>query len=331
MIKTAKIIFGNEEFIENYKKLKSSKKMAKLYGCDKKTITTHAKEIGYDYTTPLLLTPKQKQEILDNYDICSSTYLAEKYGVSRSTILKIWMNSNKRGKLHRHYPLDESYFDTIDSKDKAYFLGFMSADGNVYSSEHYSGDRQNRFSLTLKNDDEYILELFKKYLKTTKPLSYTTKNNKYYDSTHARLEISSNRIVVALAKYNIIPRKSYPFEICRLSEEYMSHYLRGYFDGDGSITFKMPLSRTMVSYTGFVHNLEKIQDYLKTSHNIDMHVSVSTSKQYPAPFGQLRSSNIQTTYNFLKYIYQDCEDLCLTRKKERADNFIKEFDQRFNK
>lgn len=331
MIKTAKIIFNDEEFVENYKRLKSSRKMAKLYGCDKKTITTHAKEINYDYSVPLLLTFEQEQEILSNYNIYSSTYLAKEYGVSRSTILKIWMNSDKRGKLHRHYPLDETYFDVIDSKDKAYFLGFMSADGNVYSSEHYAGDRQNRFSITLKNDDEYILELFKKYLKTTKPLSHITKKNKYYVSTHARLELSSNKIVEALTMYNIVPRKSYPFEICQLDDEYMSHYLRGYFDGDGSITFRMPLSRTIVAYSGFVHNLEKIQEYLRKSHGIDMHISVSTSKQYSAPFGQLRSSNLQTTYNFLKYIYQDCEDLCLTRKKERADNFIKEFDQRFNK
>lgn len=305
--------------------------MGKLYGCDKATITSHARKIGYDYTVPLLLTHEQEQEILDKYDIFSSTYLAKEYNVSKSTILKIWMNSDKRGKSHRHYPLDETYFDIIDSKDKAYFLGFMSADGNVYSSEHYTGDRQNRFSLALKSDDEYILELFKKYLKTTKPLSRTSQKNKYYTSIHSKLELSSNRIVEALAKYNIVPRKSILFEICQLDDEYMSHYLRGYFDGDGSITFKMPLSKTMISYTGFIHNLEKIQEYLRKSQNIDMHISVSASKQYPAPFGQLRSSNLRTSYNFLKYIYQDCGNLYLTRKKERADNFIKEFDQRFNK
>ena len=43
--------FGsNEIFIENYERLKSSRKMGELYGCDKKTITNHAKKIGYDYS-----------------------------------------------------------------------------------------------------------------------------------------------------------------------------------------------------------------------------------------------------------------------------------------
>ena len=46
------IDFGDDEtFIDNYKKLKSSRKMGELYGCDKKSITTHAKKIGYDYSS----------------------------------------------------------------------------------------------------------------------------------------------------------------------------------------------------------------------------------------------------------------------------------------
>lgn len=44
-----KIVFdSNENFIANYNKLKSSRKMAELYGCTKTTILKHAKEIGYD-------------------------------------------------------------------------------------------------------------------------------------------------------------------------------------------------------------------------------------------------------------------------------------------
>ena len=45
------IDFGkNEDFIKNYQLLKSSRKMAELYHCDKKTILSHAKKIGYDYS-----------------------------------------------------------------------------------------------------------------------------------------------------------------------------------------------------------------------------------------------------------------------------------------
>ena len=44
-----KINFGsNENFIANYEKLKSSRKMAKLYNCTKSTVLRHAQSIGYD-------------------------------------------------------------------------------------------------------------------------------------------------------------------------------------------------------------------------------------------------------------------------------------------
>lgn len=43
------INFGsNESFIENYEKLKSSRKMADLYSCDKSSVLNHAKKIGYN-------------------------------------------------------------------------------------------------------------------------------------------------------------------------------------------------------------------------------------------------------------------------------------------
>lgn len=46
-----RIDFGDDKtFIENYERLKSSRKMGELYGCDKKTVTSHAKKIGYDYS-----------------------------------------------------------------------------------------------------------------------------------------------------------------------------------------------------------------------------------------------------------------------------------------
>lgn len=42
--------FEEKEFVKNYDNLKSSRKMAELYSCDRKTITAYARKIGYDYT-----------------------------------------------------------------------------------------------------------------------------------------------------------------------------------------------------------------------------------------------------------------------------------------
>ena len=95
------INFGSDEdFIQNYYELKSSRKMGELYGCDKTSVLNHAKKIGFN--TKLVQTPKlsdeDKQRIISLYNEKTSTELAEEYNVSRGMITKIWYDANLKGK-----------------------------------------------------------------------------------------------------------------------------------------------------------------------------------------------------------------------------------------
>lgn len=85
-----KIDFGsNESFIENYEKLKSSRKMGELYGCDKGTITKHARDIGYDYTgnKEVKITNIPIEEIINKYEeLQSAKKVGELYGCSSTAI-----------------------------------------------------------------------------------------------------------------------------------------------------------------------------------------------------------------------------------------------------
>lgn len=96
-----KIDFGpDEEFIKNYQELKSSRKMAELYGCTKNPVLKHAKEIGFDINSVqnYKLTEKDKEEIRNLYNIKTSTELAKQYNVSRGMITKVWYDANLKGK-----------------------------------------------------------------------------------------------------------------------------------------------------------------------------------------------------------------------------------------
>jgi biotin operon repressor len=97
-----KIEFGSDEqFIENYQKLKSAQKMGELYGCSKTTILKHAKDIGYDVNTnkEYKLSTQDKEEILAAYtQNITSTELAKKYNVPRGMITKIWSDAGLSGK-----------------------------------------------------------------------------------------------------------------------------------------------------------------------------------------------------------------------------------------
>lgn len=97
-----KIDFGSdEEFIANYQKLKSSRKMAELYQCTKTTILNHAKKIGFnpsDASKQPKLSEQDKEQIKSLYNEKTSTELAKEYNVSRGMITKIWYDANLKGK-----------------------------------------------------------------------------------------------------------------------------------------------------------------------------------------------------------------------------------------
>ena len=84
------IDFGkDEDFIANYEKLKSSRKMGELYGCDKSSITAHAKKIGYNYSSnkerKITLIPIE-QVIRDYEELQSTNKVGEKYGCSGTSV-----------------------------------------------------------------------------------------------------------------------------------------------------------------------------------------------------------------------------------------------------
>ncbi len=92
---------NDQEFINKYKELKSSRKMGEYFNCSKSTILNYAKKIGFDTKSVqnYKLSEKDKQEILAAYGTkITSTQLANKYNVSRGMITKIWYDANLKGK-----------------------------------------------------------------------------------------------------------------------------------------------------------------------------------------------------------------------------------------
>lgn len=301
--------------------------MAQKYGCDKGTILKYAKEIGYKNQLTGKLNENQKKEILTQYNFKTSVELAKEYNVSRGQITKLWYDHNLIGKDRNIYPFDYKYFEKIDSYDKAYFLGFLAADGNV--SQRENKESQAIIRLSLQKTDCAILDMFKFYINSDKPLYISTRQCSYISYIYS-LELVSSKMALDLEKYNIIPNKTYDYEIVDLGKEYMSHFFRGYFDGDGCITcsnnaFHTP-SQYYISITGFEHNLLRMQNYLYKQENIDSVIILDNREEkrnkFNMPFGSLTFSNINEKYKFIEYIYKDKQDIYLPRKRYLAECFI---------
>ena len=91
---------NKEKFIELYYQLKSAKKMAEYIGCSSTTILNQAKL--YDFDVSLVqeykLTEQDKEKIIQQYYIKTSTELAQEYNVSRGMITKLWYDNGLKGK-----------------------------------------------------------------------------------------------------------------------------------------------------------------------------------------------------------------------------------------
>lgn len=239
-------------------------------------------------------------------------------GINPETISGIWYRHNLIGKTARIYTLDETILDDINTEEKAYFLGFFAADGCVSKNE----TKQDTITFSLHQQDDYILERFYKIFGSNKPV-LINKNG------YARFEISSNHICEQLYKLGFSPRKTYQNTFCLLEKNLMQHYLRGYFDGDGSVGDKSLLNKSHLVISGYEKNMNKIGDFLLKEKHISNSFGWDKRKQYTDHndrFGFLVFTNKLNKYCFLKYIYEDAS-IYLFRKYERAMKFIEEIEK----
>ncbi|MEK6881811.1 MAG: LAGLIDADG family homing endonuclease [Nanoarchaeota archaeon] len=125
---------------------------------------------------------------------------------------------------------NENFFASIDSETKAYWLGFIAADGNVYN---------NRLTLVCASKDKEHLIRFQNAVGTKRNLRFETHrySKQYSESSSYRLRIGSTQLVQDLIRNNIVPKKSLILKFPKLRENLMRHFIRGYFDGDGCITY----------------------------------------------------------------------------------------------
>ena len=301
-----------------YEELKSSRKVGKYFGVDHKTVTDFAKEIGYDYKVRDEISEETKQYIIDNYSKKSSTMLSDELGIKPSTIIGIWHRNGLSGKGHRVYFIDETTLDCIDTEEKAYFLGFFSADGCV----SHNKTKQDTITFSLHQQDSYILEKFYQLFKSDKKVLINGKG-------YARFEISSDHICEQIYNLGFAPRKTYSNTFCLLEKHLMPHYLRGYFDGDGSVGEESILNKKHLSISGYEKNMNKIGDFLLKEKHISNSFGWDKRKQYTEHddrFGSLVFTNKLNKYCFLKYIYEDA-NIYLFRKYDRSMGFIEEIEK----
>lgn len=131
----------------------------------------------------------------------------------------------------------------------------------------------------------------------------------------------------------MLPNKTYINSWATLDDEkYRPDYIRGYFEGDGSISkidFSInELHKVHINIAGFIRELKKFKNYLKTQ-NIDSIIIEDrriTKLREDDPFGRLDFPNKKEKVNFLKLIYYNKNYKSLSRKQEQSYKYMKYFE-----
>lgn len=146
---------------------------------------------------------------------------------------------NLTGNNHnlQHAIVRPDFFEKIDSEDKSYFLGLMYADGYTIIKENKPNSTGYTSAISLQEQDKHILETFSDLIFGKDNLSKITyKNNRGKDAYVLR--IHNKKICQDLIKLGCVPKKSlilkFPSEQ-QVPRKYLRHFIRGYFDGDGSV------------------------------------------------------------------------------------------------
>jgi len=228
----------------------------------------------------------------------------------------------------KKYVFNENYFEVIDSKEKAYWLGFLFADGNVYIPNYNKGkSKGGTVEISLKEDDDYHLYNFRSDIEGDMPITYrdVKLNDKFYHS--CRISIGSIKMCNDLINYKCIPVKSLILKFPEnLSENLYSHFIRGYIDGDGCVFFKVyqKCDSFSVSLLGTIEFLTKIKSILEDNNIKCSNVKPEKSKAFNIKIGG--RDNLVKLYN---YLYNDASRF-LGRKIDLFRNALIYYDKDFD-
>jgi len=237
--------------------------------------------------------------------------VAEIFNVSYTPIKRI-LTSNGYNLTNRRYTVNDEYFENIDTEEKAYWLGFLFADG-------YIRDRNHGKSLEMKLGikDKNHLELFRKCIKSTHNITESFNKVKYkdgYSISHlCWLAIYSDKLVESIKKQGVHSRKTFTIQPpLNVPKKLLRHFIRGYFDGDGCICFNRKTKRGVVGIVSASPNFKKfLIEFILKECNVPTIYEGNIEIQIQTKFGIV---------NFLSYIYKNSK-IYLKRKKDIYDEF----------
>ena len=233
----------------------------------------------------------QQRYIINDYVKNNNTIknIAKDFNVRPESIRNLLRKNNIpiTDKKTKDYPRDSMFFNNIDTEDKAYWLGVFYADGNISS-------KGNTIQLNLK-DKEHV-EKFRNAIMAKNKITTVIDNRFTEQCLTYHFAIRDSQLHSDLIKHGVLPNKSYlQFNIPKLNDNLMPHFIRGYFDGDGGLFYSN--NKIIVTFTGNKQFLEDLKSYLKID-NVKLEQNIKSKITYC-----LRLTKKDQVRDILNYMY----------------------------
>ena len=232
--------------------------------------------------------------------------ILKEYGIKKRTY-------TEAKQIGRKYTCDDNYFKN-QNNEMAYILGLIASDGSISKKE-------NLVAIQLQEEDKYILEKIREITKTQRPLEEYIRRetgHKIYSFRNWSSEWKKD-----LAHYGIFPQKTFTLQPpLFLNKKYNIDYIRGYFDGDGSIYRIESQNRVFFEITGASKiMIDWIYDQLTNQYHIytnkkTQETLANGTVMYKIKIGD--KTELKKLYNLL----YDEKNFYLKRKKEKFENLL---------
>lgn len=246
--------------------------------------------------------------------------ISNKFGINKKTLSKYL--KEKGIEIKRHLcKFNNTIFDIIDTEEKAYWLGFLYADGYLASKSYQVG-----LDLSLKDIDH--LKKFNEFMNYDKGLNvyethqFGSKDNKNKDGKIlyiVRTVLTNEHLWNSLYKLGCVPNKSliltFPDESIFSDKKLIYDFIRGYFDGDGTLGVYQHSNKNKnleesLMFVGTKNFLEGVEKYLGKGYIMQKpncnkatyRLSYSTSKANKAAELMYKNSNIYLDRKYNIYI-----------------------------
>jgi hypothetical protein len=254
--------------------------------------------------------------------------IGEEFGVSLPTIRTQLKQRGCNIKQRRH-EITEGYFKVIDSEEKAYWLGFLAADGCIRKRVRKDGkSRGDSIVLKLSVMDKKHMEKFRNSIcPTAKITHYTSKtitrkgNDSFSDVCW--FGVYSNELVQDIIELGVGPKKTFTVGKPNIDEKYYKDFIRGFFDGDGCCYVKKRRGKrgfnTMNIQYSFACASKDMRDFFSEVLNkVGIDTNCSDGLNLYIVGGFLNAKK------FFDYLYTDAT-LYLERKYDKGMVFIEHF------